>query len=298
MSRAQQPSRQTGGVIDHTRWFLPEHITHFYYAPIYQELAPSHRLRYNQLFACYFNEMVSFFEVNFAHFMEAILHSKTIPATLHAPIRATLASEVRHTHWYCSLNRAAEPHLYANTDFYFVRMPAWSERVFMRASRRPELFPAFLWLILLQEERSVFHSNEILRHSGHLEPQFVKVNTMHMTDESEHVDLGEALLEILWDRNRRWVRSANARLLRFIISEFCAAPKRSGVRVIQQWIRECPELQPRSRKLLDQFRALGRDLNFHRNLYSRTIVPKAFARLDRFPEFRRLGQSMPGYVPL
>jgi hypothetical protein len=188
--------------------------------------------------------------------------------------------------------------LIRNSDFYFVRLPGWSDRLLMSASNRPELFPSFLWLILLQEERSVYHSKEILRCSAELEPQFVKVNTMHMADESEHVDVGESLLEILWDQNRRWVRSLNSRLLAFILSEFCSTPKRSGVRVMRQLIQDCPDLQPRADELMNQFRALGKNSEFHRNLYSRTIVPKAFARLDRFSEFRKLGKSMPGYIPL
>lgn len=277
-------------------WFLPEHITHLYYAPVYRELPQRHRMRYNQLFGCYFNEQVIFFELTLAHYLNSVLGQGCVEGALAAEVSSLLDSERRHTEMYRALNRSVEPGLYRDGDFHFIRAPRWVERVARRAMDAPRCFPLFLWLILLQEERSVYYSKEILRQRKRLDPRFVEVNRLHMVDESAHVNVGEALLQALWDRNRAWVRAVNARLFAWVVGEFFGAPKRSGVNVVRELEREFPEIRPRLPEILDQVRALRSDPRFLRNQYSRTIVPKSFARFDRFPEFRGLGRVMPGYL--
>jgi hypothetical protein len=69
------------------------------------------------------------------------------------------------------------------------------------------------------------------------------------------------------------------------------------VRVVVQLVRECLELRELLPEMRRQLRALGRSESYHRSLYSRDIVPRTFARLDRAPEFRRLGRHLLGYRP-
>jgi len=140
-------------------------------------------------------------------------------------------------------------------------------------------------------------SFEVLRQSEQLDPRMVDWQRSHLADETNHLNLGEALLPLYWDAAPLWMRWLNGRLLRFVIREFLSAPKRSGVRVIEYLVKECPELTRRKAELLSAMRGLDRNPRFHESLYSRRIVPKTFALFDRYTEFHHLGKRLWGYSP-
>ncbi|MGH9723180.1 MAG: diiron oxygenase [Bryobacteraceae bacterium] len=283
-------------MVDRGRWFLPEHLTHLYYAPPYDTLTPEQRLRYNQLFACYFNEQLMFFELNLIWYLRAILSDARVTQDLCEGVRALIVSEERHTAMYRALNRDAEPERYAGGDFYFIRVPRWGTAILRGSMRAPRLFPLYIWLMLLEEERSLYYSREILAHRTELDPRFVQVNTAHMQDEAEHVDVNERLLDLYWDRSHAWIRNANARLFEWLVDEYFNAPKRAGVAVVRELVGEFPDLGPRRDEMVSAIRALRSNDVFHRNQYSRAIVPRVFAHFDRRPEFKSIGRVLRGYA--
>jgi hypothetical protein len=282
-------------VIDRSQWFLPEHLTHLYYAPSYPKLTTAERLRHNQLFGCYLNEQLIFFETTLTPYFARVAADPESPATLKAAVRDVIASEERHTSMFRELNRQAEPATYQARDFHFIQAPKLAMKSFRAVMMAPRLFPMLIWLTLLQEERSRYYSKEFLAHRETLEPHFVDVYLAHMQDEAGHAAVGEALLDVYWDRSRPWIRAVNARLFCWMMDEFFNAPKRAGLNVVRQLIREFPTLESRAPGLVDEVRSLVRSDTFHLSLYSRNIVPKSFARFDRCPEFHGLSRVLRGY---
>ena len=261
------------------QFFLPEHLTPLFYTAGYASLTDRQRLRYNQLQGLYFNEQIAFFETAIARNVLCALWRDPSLRRLSDTLRQFGEEEQRHTAMFRDLNRRIAPHWYTDRHFYFIRAPRVWATVLEAATKRPRLFPMFIWLMLLQEERSLYYSREILRHREALDPEFIAVHRAHLADEVDHVRWDEELLDELWNPAGHWRRQVNAGLFRWMVTEFFNAPKRAQLRVVEQFVPEHPEL-PR------QLLALQRDKRFQESLYSRGIVPKTLARMDAWPEFR------------
>ena len=281
--------------VDLAKLFLPEELTPLFHTPSYGALTPEQRRRYNQLHGLYFNEQTHFFETALGNRILEALRRQPWPDRLAEGLRQFQEEERQHSAMFRRLNRRCAPELYTGRDFHFVRVP----RLWMAASRwaveRPFLFPMFLWLMLLQEERSLFYSRSILRHREAIEPHFVKAHRLHMADEVGHVRWDEELLDALWHRARPLSRQVNAKLFAWMLDEFFSTPKRAQLRVAEALAGEFPELRGRLPEMKRQLLALSRDAGFRTSLYSREIVPRTFARLDATPEFRAL--EICGYQP-
>ena len=280
--------------VDSGKPFIPDRLTPLFYTPSYQELTAGQRLRYNQLHALYFNEQIMFFEAVLDPLLAA-LQREPLPDRLAKGLQTFREEERRHTEMFRRLNRSCAPRLYAGRDAHFIEVPALWAAVLRWAAQRPLSFPLFLWLMLLQEERSLFYSRCYLQDPVTVEPSFVAAHRLHLADEARHVRWDEELLDALWQRARPLLRTVNAKLFAWMMEEFFAAPKRAQLRVIEQLVRERPELRGRLPEMRRQVLALSRDEEYRTSLYSREIVPRTFARFDRTPEFRAL--RLCGYLP-
>ncbi|HVT57034.1 MAG TPA: diiron oxygenase [Thermoanaerobaculia bacterium] len=282
-----------GHAVDTGKSFIPDQFTPLFYTPSYPELTAAQRLRYNQLHALYFHEQVIFFETALGRgILEALLRASW-PVRLAEILRRFRDQEREHTEMFRRLNQRSAPQLYAGRDFYFVRVPTPWLIFFDWAVARPSLFPMFFWLMLLQEERSLFYSRGYIRHRGSIEESFVQAHRRHLADEVWHVRWDEELIDTLWRRAHPWLRAANARLFTWMLEEFFGAPKRAQLRVLDELVREFPELRELRPGLRRQLLALARDEGYRRSLYSREIAPITFARFDASPEFR--GRRICGY---
>jgi hypothetical protein len=287
-----EPAR-TG--IDHSRHFIAEEFTPLYHTSAYALLPAAARLRYNQLHALYFNEQVAFFEQAMLSPALNVLMVEALPPHLLSGLHDFFREEQQHTAMFRELNRQAAPEIYRDRHAWFIRVANPWRSLLGVIARRPRLFPLLIWLALLQEERSLFYSRGCLKSAAPIEDHFVDAHRRHITDEAGHIRWDEELLDWLWPRTGHAIRWMNARLLAWMTREFFLAPKRSGLRVVQQLIREFPELD--ARQLVSAMRALETDRVYQRTLYSREITPRSFARFDRHPEFALLAQVLPGYVP-
>jgi hypothetical protein len=277
-------------------WYLPEQITHLFYSPVYATLSPGQKLAYNRLHACYHCEVCAFLEGELPRYYVMAAAAPNIPEKLRCEAQALADSERWHAATFRSLARRISPDSYSSNDEYiFMRRPSGSALLFRKLLDRPALRPALLWIALLQEERGTFFGEEVLRQSDRLDTRMVDWQRRHLADENDHLSLGEALLPLCWDASSSWTRWLNSRLLRFVLREFLSAPKRSGVRVIGQLVKERPELMPRKQELIRAMRALDRNPRFHESIYSRKIAPRTFALFDRYTEFLDLGKSLWGY---
>lgn len=271
--------------------FIPEEFTPLSYTRSYLELTAEQQLRYNQLHALYFNEQIMFFEATLGQsVLEALLRTPW-PGRVTDALRQLGEEERQHTGMFRRLNRLCAPHLYATRDFHFVQVPRPWMAVGNWASRHPLLFPMLLWLMLLQEERSLYYSRGFVCQQALLEPHFVEAQRLHLADEADHVRLDEELIDVLWAPAAPYLRRINARLFSWMLGEFFNTPRRAQLRVVDELAREFPALRRRRAEMRRQLLALSQDTQYQTSLYSRDIVPRIFARFDEWPEFRSLAIS-------
>ena len=162
-------------------------------------------------------------------------------------------------------------------------------------ARRPFMFPCWIWLMLLQEERSIAVARQCLNEGGLLEPAFLALHRKHMADEIDHVRWDLQLVERVWLPMPMWKRRLQARLFGLMMREFFTTPKRSGRAVLQALIDEFPELRTLGPQLHRELAGLADSRAYHASLYSRSITPRAFAWFDELPEFRNIGRFLPAY---
>ncbi len=274
--------------VDYGKRFLPEEFSPLYYTPSYRVLTEEQRLRYNQLQALYFNEQIIFFETAIGRpVLEALLRD-SLPAQLTKGLRQFLEEEQQHTEMFGRLNQHCAPQFYGEDHYYFIQLPrAWMAALSW-ATQHPRFFPMFLWLMLLQEERSLFYSRRVITQREELEPHFVKTHRTHLADEVGHVRWDEELIEALWRRANPFLRRVNAELFTWMLGEFFNAPKRAQLHVIHELAREFPTLRELEPEMQRQLLALSEDGQYQMSLYSREIVPRTFARFDESPEFQSL----------
>jgi P-aminobenzoate N-oxygenase AurF len=281
--------------IDFERFFLPEAFTPLYHVPSYADLTRQQQRRYNQLYALYFNEQITFLETALAENVLLPLARSGLPESLVGALETFVEEESRHTRMFRALNRRCAPDLYAARDFHFIRVQPVQQHALGWIARQTRRFPFVLWLMLLQEERSMFYGRAILREHDRLEPHFVEVHRVHLADEADHVRWDEELLDHIWDACPPVQRRISAELFRWLVGEFFNTPRRGGLRVLAQLAEEFDELAPRLPELRRQVLDLARSPAYHRSLYSRDIVPRTFARFDRHTEFSRLDRTLYGY---
>jgi hypothetical protein len=281
--------------VDPGKLFIPAELTPLFHTAVYQDLTEPQRLRYNQLHALFFNEQIAFFETALGQPVLSALLREPWPDRLAEGLRQFKAEERRHSEMFRELNRRSAPRLYQNSELYFVRVPAFWTAVMRRAVDHPVSLPLFLWLMLLQEERSLYYSRTYLRCSSALDPAFVETHRLHMADEAKHVRWDEDLLDELWTRTHPLLRTLNARVFAWMLEEFFGAPKRAQLRVIETLAHEITEVRELLPEMRRQLLALSGDEEYRKTLYSREIVPRTFARFDESPEFRAL--RLCGYVP-
>ncbi|TPW20738.1 MAG: Uncharacterized protein FD126_1384 [Elusimicrobia bacterium] len=297
MTRDEARYRLPPGPADRSRFFIPEHLTALYHTPGYAGLSEEKRRRYNHYAALYLNEMFVFFEDVLAETVLGALLSGPLPAGLAERLEAFRWEERRHTEMFHALNKAAAPELYAGGEFRFIRASGAARALLDAAARRPRLFPMFFWIMLLQEDRSLYYSREVLKDKDALEPRFVHVHRVHMADEAGHVKADDELLALFWAPVPAFWRRVNARLLRWVLAEFFTAPRRAGPRVIRAWASEFPDEAARLPYWLSALEDLEHSPEFQASLYSRAVVPAAFAGFDRWPELEGMAAAMPAYAP-
>lgn len=281
--------------VDFGRKFIPEELTPLFYVSLYRQLAPEQRLRYNQLQALYFNEQIIFFETMIGRGVLESLLRQCWTNGFGDKLQRFSDDEIRHSEMFRQLNRRCAPQYYAAADFHFIQAPNRSIAALEWMTRRPRIFPLFIWLMLLQEERSLYYSKEFIRRGDAIEPHFVASHRVHLADEASHVRWDQELLDRLWQRTGRALRIVNARLFAWMLGEFFSTPKRGQLRVVAMLAREFPELRKREPEMSRQLLALPQDETYQLSLYSRRIVPRCFAQFDQWPEFRVMERAIRGY---
>ncbi len=273
-------------IIDKTKFFIPEKFTPLYYTPIYEHLECKHKLRYNQLNALLFNEQFIFFESTTCQTVANAILKKPELEWSHDDVKTFQSEEETHWKWFHALNVNAESTFYKESPFHFIEVSPKQLKTWNALTRRIDYFPLFLWIIYMQEERALYYANTMIQDSQDLEPNYVSVQKKHLDDEESHSDIISKLLEILWYKKNKLIRTVNAKLFSWIILEFFLLPKRSGMKIIDQWLAEFTELKYLRSDILCHFKKLSANMDFVASLYGKDVIPNTWDRFCQLPEFK------------
>ena len=276
--------------IDLSKPFLPESLTPLFFTSIYKELSEWEKIRYNQLQGLYFNEQFMFFE--------GILPQRIASALLKHPqyhehkagLDELAKDEASHYKLFKHLNKACEPELYKDNDFFFIKPPPIIVSIWKHFGNNPIRFPLILWLILVQEEKAVYYGKCFARDKDKLEPKFCKIHLKHLEDEGSHCDHGSIITNAVWSRKSKLARKVNAFLFQWVLKEFFTAPKRSGMTVIDHWLTEFPEHQSLRSAIKKEYYNFNQNKAYVSSLYSKDVISMSLNCMKSHDEFSNIVQ--------
>ncbi len=285
--------------IDFSLPFFPPEMTALAFTPSWRRLDEPQRIRYAQLYALYLNEQTAFFEELLANTVLPALYQK--PEIIGEPLAENLRrfenEERTHSRWFREMNRRVDPQRFSmeSGDYVFIPAGGRTRSIARWMASQPFRFPFWIWLMLLQEERSISLARACLDAADRLEPSFVDLHRRHMADEVDHVRWDLDLIERIWMPMPLWKRRLHARLFGGLMAEFFTVPKRSAMVVLEALIGEFPDLAAMAGDFRREIGGLRHSQAYHESLYSRAINPRCFALFDALPEFRDMGRYLPGY---
>jgi hypothetical protein len=285
--------------IDFSLPFFPQEMTALAFTPSWRRLDAAQQIRYTQIYALYLNEQTAFFEELLANTVLPALYQKpeVIGESLAENLRRFESEERSHSRWFREMNQRVDPRRFTMESGAYVFIPVGgrTRSVARWMASQPFRFPFWIWLMLLQEERSISLARACLDASDRLEPSFVELHRKHMADEVDHVRWDLDLIERIWMPLPLWKRKLHARLFGGMMAEFFTVPKRSAMVVLGALIDEFPELAIMGARFREEIGELRHSAAYHESLYSRTINPRCFALFDELPEFKNMGTYLPGY---
>jgi len=308
LAAMQAGSRRTRPValsaIDANKLFLPPAYTQLFYSPLWSDLDPAHQLRYTQLYALRTNEVVMLFE---RFLVQAILppmarrlEAMQLPV-LRQLVLEMLREEQEHDAAFAALNRASRPDLYRETDFFFFP-PCAKVRSFiavMGASARWLAHP--LWLLFFIEESSLTMARDLAaidksQDPHGVEPHWLAVHREHSHDERRHTLIDRLLFESCYTSRGRLSRCLDGWLFEHILkTTMYPSADGAGVRVVEQLIRDCPQLVSLKSAMVQEIVALRHNPRFIASQLSQRLAPRAWKLFQRCPELNMLADWIPDY---
>ena len=291
--------------IDHDKYFLPPEYTQLYYSPVWADLDVAHRLRYTQLYALRTNEVIMLFE---RFLVEAILPpiarrlAKLQMPSLRELVLTMLQEEHDHDAIFVSLNRASRPDLYQATDFFFFP-PSLEVRRFVTMMGFLSRWCAHpLWLLFFIEESSLTLARDLAkmdRQNGEdvVESNWLAVHLEHTHDERRHTLIDRLLFNSCYARRSAATRCLDGWFFPHVLKAMMfPRAQGAGARVVEQLIRDCPELAGLRATMVREIVALGRNPAFLASILSQRQAPRAWKLFHRCPELNRLANWLPGYA--
>ena len=280
--------------VDLKQPFIHEHYTQLYHSDIYGVLNDTQRLRYNQLYGMRTNEQFMFFESGFTQrVMSMLLKSRDIddPGTLKQCLNILLEEERRHYTMFYTLNKLSSPAIYSRRPYHFLRL-SWLQQVVLAVTcRYPRQLLSLIWLVLLMEEHAVRFSRDMMKDKGtetlgELESNFLLAHRLHLQDEAGHVHIDANIIDFVLERSSVQKKLLNVRLLKLLLHA-TLKPRRAGINVIRQLIREHPQLQTQAGQLEHCIHALDVDPCLLPLLNDCSQRPVTTALLEMYPEFEQ-----------
>jgi len=273
--------------IDHRRLFVCPTLTPLFYSPVYRELTAAQQLRYNQLAAISFNDLILFFERSFAAALESLLWKPgRLSPEFRLEIAGFLADEQRHCQMWRRLNSISMPRQQKTGDYRIIRVARPLRILLSLLTDRPRPFPVAVLMMLMLEEHSIEISRRCARLAADvLEPHYRDAFRAHLLDEARHVQVDKRILHELIEPLSMSARRLNAALFQLFIRKLWLRPARAAARAVQVLTDEFEDLRPNQSLLLAGLGEAGNNPAYKRMMFSPECAPLLFELLRLCPEF-------------
>jgi P-aminobenzoate N-oxygenase AurF len=273
--------------IDLGKVFVCPTLTPLFYSTAYRELTGEQQLRYNQLSAISFIDLILFFERSFTASLEALLRQDgRLSDSFRADIQDFRDDERRHCQLWERLNRASTARGRKTHDYRIVRVGRPLCILLRMSTCRPRTFPVVVLMMLTLEEHSIEISRRCARVAADvLEHHYRDAFRAHLLDESVHVQVDRRILNELIEPLSPILRRLNAALFRLFIRKLWLRPALAAVRVVQALVAEFQELQSIQPRLLQGLNEAGNSPEYRQMMLSSESAPLLFGLLRRYPEF-------------
>ncbi len=291
--------------IDAGKLFLPPAYTQLFYSPLWPDLDQQHQLRYTQLYALRTNEVIMLFE---RYLVQAILPPMARRLeTLQLPLLRQLLLQMQqeeeaHDTAFVALNRASRPDLYHKTDFFFFPPSAEMRRLIAVMGFAAHWLAHPLWLLLFIEESSLALARDLAaidecNDLDLVEPNWLAVHQQHTRDERRHTLIDRLLFENCYANRSRFARRLDGWIFERILKAMMYPRAHgAGMQVVEQLIRDCPELSYLRPAMVREIVALGHNPDFLASLLSQRLAPRAWKLFHRCPELNTLAGWIPDYA--
>ncbi len=278
---ADAPGTTTSGL------FMPEVFTPLYYTSLYEQLDDEERRSYTLFHLLYFHEQLGFFESTLPETLLRSLLRDDRFAHLHEQIREFIDEEKQHEAMFRELNRRLAPELYARRDRFFLVIPMGWRTAWEWAASWAPMRGAFLWTMLVQEERALTYTRGFLA-SADLTAEVRETHQRHLDEEVHHHRNDEELLDLVRAQSHsRWRRSS-ARCFSWMLRHLFLAPRRGGWRVVEHWLTQHPRLGRHRSSLRRELRALDHHPAYVRMMYGRDVIPRSWQLMESCAEMQPL----------
>jgi len=159
-----------------------------------------------------------------------------------------------------------------------------------------------LWLLFFIEESSLALARDLAgmgetHELGAVEPNWLAVHQEHTRDERRHTLIDRLLFENCYAKRGNLARRADAWMFERILKAMMYPRAHgAGVQVVEQLIRDCPELSPMRPTMVREIVALGQNPDFLASLLSQRLAPRAWKLFHRCPELNKLAGWIPNYA--
>ena len=267
--------------VDQRRIFVCPTLTPLYYAEIYRELTAAQQLRYNQLSALSFNDLILFFERSFAGALGSLLRQRERrTAESRCELESFLADQRRHCELWRRLTSASVPRQHHVDDYRIIRVGRPLRVLLGMLTKRPRTFPVVVLMMLTLEEHSLEMSRRCARVASNvLEPHYRDAFRAHLLDEVRHVQIDSKILHELIDPLSGPIRRLNAGLFQLFLRKLWLRPARAAARVVKVLADELQELRPIQSRLLAGLVEAGNNPEYRRMMLSARCAPLLFRLL-------------------
>ena len=282
--------------VDHSCFFVPEEMSHLFYSPAYQLLGPNDRLVYNQVTGLALCEQFIFLEDHIlAPMIRSLLRSKSvlISPPLRAHLERFLDEEAKHGEMFWRVLEAAAPEKYPRRKLRYA-MSVSSLMMEKLLLAMPLTLVAWIWLAMFFEERTV-HIARLYRRATNVCPVFQRAHHLHMTEETQHVELDKVLIDRIYRHCSPKLRAINAKILRQVMARY-SHPRRIPSAAIAEAMAKNPALRIHRQELAQAIKDLRTNTESQQVFYSRTIMPRTFASMNQFPEMMIMQEVFPDCV--
>lgn len=284
---------------DRNKFWIPEPLVSISHLPVYGVMSADLKKRFNQNNALGVAELFIFFEEKaLVPSMSKALRAAKTPEFKKA-LQHFIAEEEKHSQCFKKVLFSAAPELYSesNFKFNFVNIPFVAKLLFDVLIKFPMLLPAWVWVAIFFEERTLMYSKEYIKakksNLGNIDELFYQVHFYHMMDEVRHVKLDEHMINAFY----KTFSKAHARLVVWMTRRFI---QRSAypINMIKSCLAEikmnAPHLltQEIEYRILNEAKQLSQINSFVDLNFSDSAAPRTRILMNRFPEFKNFWQKI------